>query len=353
MRGPFSRRQALAALAAAGSGLAFSRDAAADTAARLAAIQADDGAAGAPAGPPQLPRLLDGYRARPPWKVAGVDYAVGIPAGTTLADWKTLDLPDVALHDTWVRVSARNFVLDGVDFSTHGGAHLAIDDAATGTVRNCKFGGEGYKSLGTGIIDSSSPDLTVRNCVFDAAGAGNSACILFIRGTGKITLLYNAFDNFPNRIIELLKGGTVDYRFNLIGEGAMQPGAHLNYLEFEGGTATPVVAFNTSAQTFRAPSGGEGFQFYFNVGGTMADPICANNTMIAKGGRGAAVMSYLLHGSVYQNGIHTALVGTGLITDNYIDVSSGYGPFYADSFPGWHVGRNVDMVSGRILPPPR
>ena len=35
-----------------------------------------DGSANAPAGTPQLPNLLNGYAVRPPWEVAGVDYAV-------------------------------------------------------------------------------------------------------------------------------------------------------------------------------------------------------------------------------------------------------------------------------------
>jgi len=34
--------------------------------------------------------LLSGYVVRPPWKVAGVDYAVGVPAGTALADPTTI-----------------------------------------------------------------------------------------------------------------------------------------------------------------------------------------------------------------------------------------------------------------------
>ena len=45
-----------------------------------------DGSANAPAGAPQLPSLLNGYAVRPPWEVAGVDYAVGVPTGTTLKD---------------------------------------------------------------------------------------------------------------------------------------------------------------------------------------------------------------------------------------------------------------------------
>ncbi len=43
-----------------------------------------DGSANAPAGPAQMPSLLNGYKAPPPWEVAGVDYAVGVPSGLTL-----------------------------------------------------------------------------------------------------------------------------------------------------------------------------------------------------------------------------------------------------------------------------
>ena len=37
-------------------------------------------------GQPQLPNLLSGYAVRAPWQVAGVDYHVGIAAGTTLKE---------------------------------------------------------------------------------------------------------------------------------------------------------------------------------------------------------------------------------------------------------------------------
>jgi hypothetical protein len=40
----------------------------------------------APGG--QHPALLASYVKRPPWKVAGVDHAVGVPPTATLTDWK-------------------------------------------------------------------------------------------------------------------------------------------------------------------------------------------------------------------------------------------------------------------------
>jgi hypothetical protein len=317
-----------------------------------AALPADDGSVGAPLATPQMPHLLDGYAVRPPWKVAGVDYAVGIPASVALTDWKTITIPGVTRDANSVRISASNVVLDGVDFSLHSGASVVVDAVANAILQNCKFGGSSFKVISTGIIDSAAVNLIVRNCVFDGAGAGTAACVLFIRNSGNVTLLYNFIDNFPSRVIELVKGGIIDYRFNLIGAGAMQSGAHLNYLEFGEGAAVPTVAFNTTAQIVHAPSGGEGFQFYFNGGGTMNRPVCANNTMIARGGRDTPAMSYMLHGSVSLNAINTMLVGPATVNHNYFDVSSAYGALYDGSFRGWHLSGNMDMLSGHVIPTP-
>src|SRR5208337_722431 len=59
-----------------------------------------DGATGAPAGAPQLPTILSGYKVRPPWQVAGVDYAAGVPSGTTLKDPSTVAMAGVSVNTT-------------------------------------------------------------------------------------------------------------------------------------------------------------------------------------------------------------------------------------------------------------
>src|SRR5262249_23644154 len=46
----------------------------------------DDGLVNASAGSAQYPQALNAYFLRAPWHVAGVDYAVGVPAGTVLKD---------------------------------------------------------------------------------------------------------------------------------------------------------------------------------------------------------------------------------------------------------------------------
>jgi hypothetical protein len=45
---------------------------------------------------PQLPDLFSNEVVRPPWQVAGVDYAVGIPSSTVLTDWQNLSGPGIS-----------------------------------------------------------------------------------------------------------------------------------------------------------------------------------------------------------------------------------------------------------------
>src|SRR5215471_9473988 len=85
--------------------------------------QYKDGSATAPAGTPQLPTVLSGYQVRPPWQVAGVDYAVGIPTGTVLKDPGTINMPGVSVNTSThiVTVTGNNVTLSGYDFSLNGG----------------------------------------------------------------------------------------------------------------------------------------------------------------------------------------------------------------------------------------
>jgi hypothetical protein len=69
--------------------------------------------ANAPAGSPQVPNLLTGYAVRPPWEVAGADYAVGINLGTTFKNSTTM-IPGVSVNTTnhVVKANRNNVVLD-------------------------------------------------------------------------------------------------------------------------------------------------------------------------------------------------------------------------------------------------
>src|SRR5664280_2428907 len=85
-----------------------------------------DGCSGASAGVPAFPSLLSGYTAQPPWNVAGVHYAVGVPSLIPLKDPTTAALPSgCSLNGTTVTCSG-TVTLDGYDFSLHNGTTLSI-----------------------------------------------------------------------------------------------------------------------------------------------------------------------------------------------------------------------------------
>jgi hypothetical protein len=94
-----------------------------------------DGAAHASAGAAQHAFLLDSYKARPGWRVAGVDYAVGVaPGGGGLKDPVTCHcLPAGAAVDAAnnvIRITGNNVTLDGFNFGLHGGMVVSVEGGA-------------------------------------------------------------------------------------------------------------------------------------------------------------------------------------------------------------------------------
>src|SRR5689334_325078 len=58
-----------------------------------------DGSVNAPDCKIPHPSLLQRYRVRPPWRVAGVDYCVGYPMSKALKDPAMLSMAGVAVDD--------------------------------------------------------------------------------------------------------------------------------------------------------------------------------------------------------------------------------------------------------------
>ncbi len=195
----------------------------------------NDGAANAPAGTPQLPNLLSDYALRPPWKVAGVDYAVGVPRGTALKDPTTISMPGVSIDTTRhiIFVTGSNVTLDGYDFSLHGGWSVYIERGRSDTViENSKFL-VGANNLVPIAAESGAGKLTVEYCTIDGGGfgvAGNPGAIYTLisyNGSGGLTVEYDWLKNAPQHIIEFRNGTLID-QYNLIQNAGYFVGAHVN-----------------------------------------------------------------------------------------------------------------------------
>ena len=65
---------------------------------------------------------------RPSWKVAGVDYAVGIQAGTVLKDPTTISMAGASVNTSThtVTLNGNDITLSGYDFSLNGGWNVDV-----------------------------------------------------------------------------------------------------------------------------------------------------------------------------------------------------------------------------------
>ena len=298
-----------------------------------------DGYVGRPAvTSPQLPGILAGYPARPVWKVAGVDYGVGIATGTTLTDWETLSGTGITVGANYVEFNGvPSPVVNAVDFSLHGGAVLLFYNGSNNaSVTNCKFGGASISTTSAIGTDLLSAGLAVTGCEFDA-GSTLSVASIWARGGGTTTVEYCL--SLSDNILLLCgdDGGVVNLSWNVV------QGEYL----YKGGsgslaTAQPTITFNTVYAS--------AVSAYVSVavdllgsGGTITSPIVSNNVLIALAST-ALTQGYGVHGA--------AAIGAALLFENWVDSSGGYGAFYGSSFPAWVVVQNTNLPTGTALPVP-
>ncbi len=219
-----------------------------------------DGSANAPAGTPQLPNLFSGYATRPPWEVAGVNYAVGVPAGMTLKDPLSLtSMAGVSVNTTThlIEITGNNVTLNGYDFSMEGGWGIYVQ-GNNAVIQNCNFvagsaiGNSQYYFIST---SSTVNNLTIEDSTFNGNGQQyqNFSGLVSFSGSGTFTVQYNYMENSPQHFVEMNNSGTATLidQYNVFMNGAFYSGSgstpHENMTQFTGAGATnnSVIQFNT------------------------------------------------------------------------------------------------------------
>ena len=318
-----------------------------------------DGSANAPVGKAELPNLFSGYAVRPPWHVAGVDYYVGVPNGTTLKD-PTIqaNLPIGATADNTnhiIRIVASNVTIHGFDFSLHGGWGVYIQPGSTNTIIESSnfFGGIIQAAVGSG-------NLTVTNCILNGGGgvldvnptAVNSEVAYM--GSGTLTVKYNWIRDFIQHAVEFDRGpGTLVMEYNLIESGGYYNGAHVNFSQFNGSIAkNSVINFNTVVQPQPGLGGfpfggGQGLQVYAQSGSTVTNTQVKNNVVIARG-RSSKSMSYGIAVTVENNNGGNNVLNGAYVEGNYMDMTGAFGPFYLPKKGAINLvfNNNLSLVNG-------
>ena len=205
-----------------------------------------DGSATAAAGTPQVPNLLNGYAVRPPWQVAGVDYAVGINAGTALGNPLTINMAGVSLDTTnkIVYVTGNNVVLNGWNFT---GWSVSIT-GANATVTNSDF------THGVLRFEPAAVGGTAMYNHFDQSGVNggfSDVPSLVVFGAGSYVIEYNDFENASQMHAQFTYGNNggdmqVTFQYNLLeNSGLSTPqGGHGDFIQVFGGMHLTNGQFN-------------------------------------------------------------------------------------------------------------
>ena len=345
-----------------------------------------DGFAGAPAGTPQLPNLFQGYATRPPWRIPGVDYYVGVPSGTSLSDWESIPTScnggTVTISTTTQSVifnRCASPTVNAVDFSLHGGAVLVFQ-ACTGTitVTNSKF------SIGNGTIPSAytvaiiyvDNETTVnfdleRNTILGGypPNPANStvygaAAVRFLGG-GTFTEHYNYITDSSGNATDVGYGPggsanmTVDARWNaFVTNGLNINGQHSNVFVSNFSTTAPgpigaswTMDFNLGYQPGgQTDTGSDAWQLEGanDDSDSLHAAELAYNALLVTYSGSTWGGSSVIHGN--RDSSSPAATGNSSVHDNYLDPNSEYFTsgsqcgFYPGVWAGWTLSNNIDMV---------
>jgi hypothetical protein len=338
-------------------------------------VSSVDGKKGAPIRAAQYPTLLDKYRSRPPWNVAGVDYAVGYAAGTVLKDPMTAALPAGVKRDSAHHVfliTGNNVVLSGWNFSLEGGWQVLATNANNPIIENnyFKIGANGLQPINLlGVPNGyTGQGATIVNNVIDGNNVdiGGLGLIATSRG-GTFVIQYNLIENAGSDLIDAgadtLASGvatTYDVRYNVLKDAGQQTSGHPDWFQtFANNHYNNItINYNTVVQTsYPAGGGSQGFTLDGNANAPLATfdgGSVSNNTII--------VTSTPVGATGYAFRFSTDLInGKFTVANNYIDptgLSNGGinydirqsiagGPYHGtiESFG------DVNMVKGTVITP--
>jgi len=278
----------------------------------------DDGSVKAPKGKPQLPQLLSGYAIRPPWRVAGVDYAVGPQQGVTLKDPTTISIPGVSLDYShhWILITQNDTTLDGYDFTLSGGWTIVIQ-AANVTIRNFKISiADGHPQ---DPIETFAPanNITLEYGLVDgarAAGASTFGALIFHTSkAGTMTVQYLLLQNAVQHSIETL--GPSNIYYNLFDSAMYAKGMHGDFIQSY--SSNTIIKFNTFYQPLADATGFPGgvvAALNTSLPGNnqiISNVVFNNNTLVGIGATGHASGPQAL-----ENWINWTPTGTGNVVQS-------------------------------------
>lgn len=305
----------------------------------------NDGTLLAPAAVVQYPAMLASYATRPVWRVAGVDYAVGVPSSTVLKNPASIAIAGVTVNAVarQVIVTGNNVVLDGYDFSLNGGWSVRVIGADNTRIVNSLFIETASQTEVPITTDTAATNLYVGYSTIDGGGATPSpmeGALIAMNGRGLVTE-YCWLKNAPSNIfvfggLGVGGGGSVTIRYNLVEDAGRAGGGGGAYIRTGSGAYNHIqIVFNTSRQT----PGGTGTAGWNLEPPSSLTAEVGNNVMVTTA---AGAASYLM--SAGPN------IAAAVMHNNYFDASGAFGFAYPGSSVFAAYDANFNMINGQAFP---
>jgi hypothetical protein len=318
-----------------------------------------DGRSDAPTGLPQWPTLLDRYAARPPWQVAGVDYAVGPGSGTSFVTPNTGNMPTGASYDgsadPHISIIGENVILENFDCTGIDNFQLRIY-GNNAIVRNCKFEVINTSGRAQEPVKIWGKNFLFTKCLIDGNGLQmNGASTLTIgpgdNGSGG-TITFCHFLNSYGQHVDGGLNGTLIMTSNLFenANSAAGPGVHADWYEGPAGSGGTMLNwifnFNTAYQ--HQGGGTQGWMFEPGSGpGVTMSGECGYNTAVTAGPSGDRV------NFVFGIGSPGNVIQGWSVHHNYVDMTGDRvapcNGFIRVVRPNVIVTENIDMTTGKPL----
>ena len=320
-----------------------------------------DGCPGASADTPAFPTLLTRYRARPPWNVAGIDFAVGIPSNVILKDPRSAALPSAcSLGGTTVKCSG-TVTLDGYDFSLNNGTTLIITGGDV-TVQNCLFiVGSNQGALGKILDVSGTTNATFLHNDFDGSNIAvtpQRGQTINVANKGTITFRYNYFHNSGGDMIDFSDGPQVNIiQYNVFKDIGLKT-AHSDTLQWcRSIVSNSDLSFNTIVQAGLGLSGmGLIVPNSECTGAKMSNVLVHNNTLVSR------LRDNFATGATVSQDAGPASADHVAVFDNYVDPTGIIRFTGSPWFPTGSYGADlprpsalhslIDMRTGFAIPVP-
>lgn len=344
-----------------------------------------DGRDDAPVTDPRFPTLFTGltgtsYPVRPPWRVADVDYGVGVPDAVTPRD------PGVNAADLiaevgsgnvsfnvagYIAITGDNLVFDRWDFTD---LQVFMNGSENTTFTNCHFEiGPTYERTPVHSDAGAGGTVVFRNCYFDGTKEGAHEPIgtqYYIMRIGAaagttLTVEYCYFTGAWQDVITPGSGNDVTIRYNTFHNHGWDASglSHVDIVQWQ---TVPAGDYNFSFNTiYQAAANGSGLPaslnaatIYSGLSGTAGATNLSNNTYVGVGtthqtetGDNGKGLNYF----VYLTADAPAAITDATVNQNYVTADNYNGLAYptpGDGVTGTDFVGNINLQDGGTISAP-